>query len=118
MPLQPNHLFEVPTAFHIMVRVLIYTAGTLLTTLGGYHGYRSYRGVPFEREDANAELLRDEIVFEEDFAKLKLRRDIDSPTAAEAKGVFLHDPPRRQAPKDRAKSTNPLSPVPLARSEI
>jgi hypothetical protein len=92
MPLQPNHLFEVPTAFHILLRVLVYSAGTLLTTLGGYLGYRSYRGVPFEREAAKAELLRDEIVFDEDFAKLKLRHEIDSPSSFEAKGVFLHDP--------------------------
>jgi hypothetical protein len=92
MPLQPNHLFEVPTAFHMLLRVLVYSTGTLLSTLGGYHGYRSYRGVPFEREAVKAELLRDEIVFDEDFARLKLRHDIDSPTSAEAKGVFLDDP--------------------------
>jgi len=97
MHLQPNHLFEVPTAFHILLRVLLYSAGTLLATLGGYRGYTSYRSVPFEREASRAELLRDEIVFEADFAKLKLRRDIDSPSSAEAKGIFLHEP---------AKTTN------------
>jgi hypothetical protein len=91
MPWQPNHLFEVPSAFHMLLRVLVYTAGTLLTTLGGYRGYRSYRGVSFEREAADAELLRDEVVFEEDFAKLKLRHDVDGPNSDEAEGVFLHD---------------------------
>ena len=85
---QPNHLFEIPNTFHILLRILRYTAGALLSTWGAYHGYRGYRGVPFGREAAHAELLRDQIVFDDDFDKLRLGHDVESLSSAEAKGVF------------------------------
>jgi len=61
-----NHLFEIPTAWHIVLRTLMYSAATLLSTLGGIRGYRGYCRMPFEKQAAQAETLRDEIVFGDD----------------------------------------------------
>jgi len=75
-----NHLFEIPTAWHIVLRTLMYSAATLLSTLGGIRGYRGYCRMPFEKQAAQAETLRDEIVFGDEFDKLHLAHDVEGET--------------------------------------
>jgi hypothetical protein len=53
----------------MLIHVLIYAAGTTLTALGGFHGYRYYGG-RFAKEEEKAERLRDEFVFGYDLDKM------------------------------------------------
>jgi len=78
MPLELHHTFAVPTAWHILLRTLIYTAATLLGGFGGLRGYRGYRGGRFAKQDACAQTLRDEIVFAEDFDQLHLGDEVET----------------------------------------
>ncbi len=72
----PASLSGFPSASSFVVRILIYAAGLLLSGLGGYHGYRRLRDVPFGREQAEAERLRDELVFgDEDARELGVPED-------------------------------------------
>jgi hypothetical protein len=71
-----NSFSEFPSAFGIGLRVLMYTAGVVLSALGGFRAYRGFPGVPLSREEAKAERFRDEMIFgEEDTAKLDGPRD-------------------------------------------
>ncbi|HXZ88887.1 MAG TPA: hypothetical protein VEF07_09960 [Candidatus Binataceae bacterium] len=70
---QPHVLFRLPSDFDILVRVLLYAAGTALSALGGFHGYRGYRrfrGLPFANEQAKADQIRDEFVFGDDLDQM------------------------------------------------
>ncbi len=40
MPIHPHVFFELPGSFNMLIHILIYAAGTALTALGGFHGYR------------------------------------------------------------------------------
>ena len=70
---QPHALVTLPSDFEILVRVLLYAAGTVITAFGGFHGYRGYRrfrGLPFSNEQAKAEQIRDEFVFGDDLDQM------------------------------------------------
>jgi|ERR1022692_359600 len=88
MPVQSSYVFEVPSALHILLRVLAYSAGAVISGLGGFHGYRSFRGTPSDREAAEAERLRDEIVFGDDFDKLGQGGGVEGLTSAEHDGAL------------------------------
>jgi hypothetical protein len=53
----------------MLIHILIYAAGTALTALGGFHGYR-YCGGRFSKEEGEAERLGDEFVFGDDLDKM------------------------------------------------
>ena len=80
--------FAVPSAWHIVLRTLMYTAATLLSAFGGLRGYRGYRSSAMAKEDARAQALRDEIVFADDFDRLHLRDDDENAKRVEEAGVF------------------------------
>jgi len=66
-----SHVFlGLPSDFDILLRILLYAAGTALSALGGFHGYRRFRGVPFSQQEAQADHLRDEFVFGDDLDKM------------------------------------------------
>src|SRR5580704_5557294 len=73
MPPQPHAVLTLPSEFDLLVRILLYAAGTALSAFGGFHGYRGYRrfrGIPFSDQQAEAERLRDDFVFGDDLAKM------------------------------------------------
>ena len=74
MAMPPRVLVHVPSTVSILLKVFSYTAGVLIPTLGGFHGYRYFRGLPLARaeskEGVEAQRLRDEIVFGDDAGKL------------------------------------------------
>jgi hypothetical protein len=86
-----NQTIVLPSAWHIVVRTVAYSAATLISVLGGFHGYRNYCGMPFAKEASRAETLRDEIVFAEDLDRLHLGNDAESLKSAEEAGVFRAD---------------------------
>jgi hypothetical protein len=86
-----SHTVVLPSAWHIVVRTLAYSAATLVSVLGGFHGYRNYCGLPFAKEASRAETLRDEIVFTEDIDRLHLGHDAESLKSREEAGVFRAD---------------------------
>jgi len=88
MTLEPAHAIVIPTAWHIVMRTLMYTAATLLSAFGGLRGYRGYRTNRYVEQDARAQALRDEIIFAEDFDRLHLRDDVEGLQRAEQSGVF------------------------------
>ena len=88
MPFEPHHVPMLPTAWHIVLRTLMYTAATLLSAFGGLRGYRVYRSNPYLKQDARAQALRDEIVFAEDFDQLHLGDDVEGLKRAEEACVF------------------------------
>ncbi len=76
---QPHVLFRLPSDFDILVRVLLYAAGSAITALGGFHGYRGYRrfrGTPFGNEQAQAEQIRDDFVFGDDLDKMHVENPV------------------------------------------
>ena len=103
MLLHPNQTIVLPSAWHIVVRTLGYSAATLISVLGGFHGYRNYCGMPFAKEASRAETLRDEIVFAEDIDRLHLGHDVESLKSAEEAGVFRADSNRSNQFGDRTK---------------
>lgn len=68
MPIHPHVVIELPGSFNMLIHILIYAAGTALTALGGFHGYR-YCGGRFSKEEETAR-LRDEFVFGDDLDKM------------------------------------------------
>jgi hypothetical protein len=68
VPIHPHVVFELPGSFNMLIHILIYAAGTALTALGGFHGYR-YCGGRFSKEEETAR-LRDEFVFGDDLDKM------------------------------------------------
>ncbi len=69
VPIHPHVFFELPGSFNMLIHILIYAAGTALTALGGFHGYR-YCGSRFSKQEGEAENLRDEFVFGDDLDKM------------------------------------------------
>jgi len=69
VPTHPHVFFELPGSFNMLVHILIYAAGTAVTALGGFHGYR-YCGGRFSKKEGEAESLRDEFVFGDDLDKM------------------------------------------------
>jgi len=90
MPAQLSS-FGVPSTLHLLIRVLAYSAGAAISGLGGFHGYRSFRGIPFGREATEAERLRDELVFGDDFEKLGQESDVQGLSSAKDTGTFRTD---------------------------
>jgi hypothetical protein len=82
------HSFAIPTAWHIVLRTLMYTAVTLLGAFGGFRRYRGYRRGSVAKQDPRSQALRDKIVFADDFDQLHLRDDVESLKHAEQAGVF------------------------------
>jgi hypothetical protein len=69
VPTHAHVFFELPGSLNMLVRILIYAAGTAVTALGGFHGYR-YCGGRFSKKEGEAESLRDEFVFGDDLDKM------------------------------------------------
>jgi hypothetical protein len=69
VPTHPHVVIELPGFFNMLIHILIYAAGTALTALGGFHGYR-YCGGRFSKKEGEAESLRDEFVFGDDLEKM------------------------------------------------
>lgn len=70
MPLpHPAALPALPGTVSLVLRILVYAGGMLLSGFGGYHGYRRISGGRFTREQVEAERLRDELVFGDEDAR-------------------------------------------------
>ena len=69
MPIHPHVVIELPGSFNMLIHILIYAAGTALTALGGFHGYR-YCGGRLSKREGEPERLRDEFVFGDDLDKM------------------------------------------------
>ena len=69
MPTHPHVVIELPSFLSMLMHILIYAAGTALTALGGFHGYR-YCGGRFSKQEGDAERLRDDFVFGDDLDKM------------------------------------------------
>lgn len=69
MPTHPHVFFELPGSLNMLIHILIYAAGTALTALGGFHGYR-YCGGRFSKQEGEVERLRDDFVFGDDLDKM------------------------------------------------
>ena len=105
MLLHPNQAIVLPSAWHIMVRTLGYSAATLISVLGGFHGYRNYCGMPFAQAASRTETLRDEIVFAEDIDHMHLGHDVDSLKSGEEAGVFRAGANRGNESGERSAAT-------------
>jgi len=97
----------------MLIHILIYAAGTALTALGGFHGYR-YCGGRFSKEEETAR-LRDELVFGDDFDKMynedPARLDGDESykraLGGDTKPNALSTPPDRRIDDRRSASSAP-----------
>jgi hypothetical protein len=69
VPTHAHVFFELPGSLNMLIHILIYAAGTALTALGGFHGYR-YCGGRFSKDEGEAERLRDDFVFGDDLEKM------------------------------------------------
>jgi hypothetical protein len=69
VPIHPHVVIELPGSFNMLIHILIYAAGTAVTALGGFHGYR-YCGGRFSKKEGESESLRDEFVFGDDLDKM------------------------------------------------
>jgi hypothetical protein len=69
VPTHPHVFFELPSSLNMLIHILIYAAGTAVTALGGFHGYR-YCGGRFSKKEEEVESLRDEFVFGDDLDKM------------------------------------------------
>jgi hypothetical protein len=102
VPIHPRVFFELPGSFNMLIHILIYAAGTALTALGGFHGYR-YCGGRFSKEEETAR-LRDEFVFGDDLDKMynedRIRLDGDEAykraLGGDTKPNALSTPPARK----------------------
>ena len=103
MPIHPHVVIELPGSFNLLIHILIYAAGTALTALGGFHGYR-YCGGRSSKQEGQAESLRDEFVFGDDLEKMydedRTRLDGDDAykraLGGDAKPNALSTPPARR----------------------
>jgi hypothetical protein len=69
VPTHPHVFLELPGSLNMLIHILIYAAGTAVTALGGFHGYRYYGG-RCSKQEGEAESLRDEFVFGDDLDKM------------------------------------------------
>ena len=69
MPTHPQIFFALPSSWNMLIHILIYAAGTAVTALGGFHGYR-YCGGRFSKKEGEVESMRDEFVFGDDLDKM------------------------------------------------
>lgn len=69
MPTHPHFVFELPGSLNMLIHVLIYAAGTAVTALGGFHGYRYYGGRS-SKQEGEVERVRDDFVFGDDLDKM------------------------------------------------
>src|SRR5579863_572177 len=53
VPTHPHVFFELPSSLNMLIHILIYAAGTAVTALGGFHGYR-YCGGRFSKQEREA----------------------------------------------------------------
>jgi hypothetical protein len=98
----------------MLIHILIYAAGTAVTALGGFHGYR-YCGSRFSKKGEEAESLRDEFVFGDDLDKMysedPTRLDSDEAykraLGGDIKPNALSTPPDRRI-DDRGPATSAL----------
>jgi len=113
VPIHPHVFFELPGSFNMLIHILIYAAGTALTALGGFHGYR-YCGGRFSKEEETAR-LRDEFVFGDDLDKMynedRIRLDSDEAykraLGGDTKPNALSTPPDRRIDDRRPASSAP-----------
>ena len=69
MPTHPHVFFELPSSLNMLIHNLMYAAGTAVTALGGFHGYR-YCGGRSSKQEGAVERVRDDFVFGDDLDKM------------------------------------------------
>ena len=114
MPTHPHFVIELPGSLNMLIHILTYAAGTALTALGGFHGYR-YCGGRFPKKEAEAERLADEFVFGDDLDKMynedRIRLDSDEAykraLGGDTKPNALSTSPDRRIDERRPASSAP-----------
>jgi hypothetical protein len=114
VPTHPHVFFELPSSLNMLIHILIYAAGTAVTALGGFHGYR-YCGGRFSKQEGEVERVRDDFVFGDDLDRMysedPMRLDGDEAykraLGGDTKPKALSTPPDRRIDDRGAASPAP-----------